>query len=101
MDSLEKLAGELRTAVESRRYREVERLVVGYCDAARVYLRSLAPGDPAVLETQKSISRMLEWTSRMLQAGRESIALDLSRLPRVKRYLQTPPAAGRSWHVEG
>jgi hypothetical protein len=101
MNSLEKLEGELRTAVESRRYREVERLVVEYCDAARAYLRSLAPGDPVVLETQKSVANMLEWTSRMLQAGRESIALELSRLPRVKRYLQTPPEYGRSWHVEG
>jgi hypothetical protein len=101
MAPLEKLEGELRTAVESRRYREVERLVVEYCEAARTYVGSLAPEDPRVRAAQTSIQEVLEWTSRMLLAGRASIALELNRLPRVQRYLQTPPAGGSSWHVEG
>jgi hypothetical protein len=101
MTTLEKLEAELRGAVESRRYREVERLVVAYCEAVRMSIRSLAPGDPAVRETQKTVQEVLEWTSRMLQAGRESIALELNRLPRVKRYLQPPPPAPSGWHVEG
>ncbi len=91
---------QLRTAVESRQYLEVQRLVVAYCSEARNYTGTLAPGDPEVHETLKAVNEMLEWTRQMLQSGRESIALDLSRLPRVRRYLQTPPAAGGGWHVE-
>jgi hypothetical protein len=101
MKPLEQIEMELRSAVESRRYREVERLVVAYCEAARTYVGSLAPGGPELPEAQKAVQEVLEWTSRMLLAGRASIALELNRLPRVQRYLQTPPAGGRSWHVEG
>jgi len=98
---LKKMEAELRAAVESRRYREVERLLVAYCESARTYVLSLAPGNAEVREAEKSIQSVLAWTGRMLQAGRESIALELSRLPRVKRYLQSPPAGGSSWHIEG
>jgi len=101
MTLLRKIEAELRTAVESRQYPEVERLVVAYCEAACTYVRSLSPGGPEIREAQQAIQEVLEWTSRMLQAGRESIALELSRLPRVKRYLQSPPAGASGWHVEG
>jgi hypothetical protein len=101
MTRLEELEAELRSVVESRRYLEVERLVVAYCEAARSYVGTLAPGDLTIHETGRAIQGVLEWTSRMLQAGRESIALDLSRLPRVKRYLQTPPDGGSGLQVEG
>jgi hypothetical protein len=101
MTDLDKIEAELRSAVESRRYREVERLVVEYCGEARGYFRSLAPGDLEAPKTQRAIQELLEWTKRMLQAGRESIVLELSRLPRVKRYLQDPPTCRSSWHVEG
>lgn len=97
---LTKIEAQLRTAVESRQYPAVARLVVVYCEAARNYVGALAPGDPEVHETLKAVNEMLEWTRQMLQSGRESIALDLSRLPRVRRYLQTPPTAGSGWHVE-
>ncbi|HEV3331713.1 MAG TPA: hypothetical protein VG096_12065 [Bryobacteraceae bacterium] len=102
MTSLEKLQAELRRAVESRQYREAERLVVTYCEAVRTHVSSLLVGSPEVLQTQTTVEAVLQWTGRMLQAGRESIVLDLSRLPRVKRYLQTPPPqAESSWRVEG
>ena len=79
----------------------MERLLVVYCEAARARFQSLAPSDPEAREIQKAVEQLLEWTGRMLRAGRESIALELSRLPRVKHYLQTPPVAASSWHVEG
>ena len=101
MAPMEKLEAQLRSAVESRRYREVEQLIVAYCEAARTYVRSLLPEDPKFRETQTAIQQVLEWTSQMLLAGRASIALELNRLPRVSRYLQTPPVSGSSWHVEG
>ena len=100
MSPLKKIEVQLRTAVESKQYLEVQRLVVAYCAEARNYAIARTPGDPEVQETLKAVHETLEWTRRMLQSGRESIALDLSRLPRVKRYLQTPPAAGSGWHVE-
>ena len=100
MTPLKRVEAELRCAVESRQYLEVERLVVTYCEAARAHITSLAPGSAEAREAQKAIRQALEWTTRMLQAGRESIALDLSRLPRVKRYLQTAPPRGSSCQVE-
>jgi hypothetical protein len=100
MVPLEKIEAELRRAVESRQYREVERLVVAYCEAACAHVSSLQPG-PELQEGQKAVQAVLEWTGQMLKVGRESIALELNRLPRVKRYLQTPPTGGSSWHVEG
>jgi hypothetical protein len=101
MKPLEKLEAQLRTAVESRQYHDVERFLVEYCESARAHVRSLAPSDPALREAEKTIYQLLQWTARMLQAGRESIALELNRLPRLQRYLQTPPAAPSNWHVEG
>lgn len=100
MTPLGEIEAELRSAVESRQHRQVERLVVAYCEAARTYVSGLAPDDPGMREAQKAVQEVLEWTRRMLQTSRESIALDLSRLPRVKRYLQTPPADASSWQVE-
>jgi len=101
MMPLEHIEEELRKAVQSRRYREVERLLVVYCDAARARFQSLAPSDPGAREIQRAVEQLLEWTGRMLRAGRESIALELNRLPRVKHYLQTPPVPVSTWHVEG
>ncbi|HUI79907.1 MAG TPA: hypothetical protein VLY24_18400 [Bryobacteraceae bacterium] len=101
MTPLETLEARLRSAAESRQYREVEQLVVEYCKAARSYLISLAPASVAAQEAQRKVHHTLEWTCRMVQAGRESIVLELNRLPRVKRYLQRPPVNGNSWHVEG
>ena len=101
MTTLDQIEAELRIAVESRQYRQVDRLVVAYCEAARTYVNSLTAGCAEVLEAQKAVQAVLEWTIRMLQASRESIVLDLGRLPRVKRYLQNPTADGNNWQVEG
>jgi hypothetical protein len=102
MIALNKIEAELRSAVESRQNSEVDRLVVAYCEAVRTHVSSLPVGGPEMLETQTMVGAVLEWTGRMLQARRESIVFDLGRLPRVTRYLQTPPPeAESSWRFDG
>ena len=101
MTSLAKTEWELRRAVESKRYGDVERLAVDYGNLARATLSALPPGSPEMQETQIAVQQMLAWANWMLQAGRESIALELNRLPRVKRYLQTPAADRTNWRAEG
>ena len=101
MTTLPNTEAELRNAVATRLYGEVQRLLVSYCTAARAQIRCLPPGSQERLEAQKAVQEVLNWTNRMLRAGRESIALELRRLPRVQRYLQAPPATTSSWNVEG
>ena len=101
MTTLQTLEDQLRSAVESRQFVEVERLVVEYANAARGHMASLTPGSTEAREAQAAIQGTLEWSQRMVQAGRESIALELNRLPRVKRYLQMPPGNGSPFRIEG
>ena len=101
MSSFETLEAQLRAAAESRQYADVERLVVEYCAAARSHVGCLSQGSAGAQEAMASVLGTLQWTNRMLQTGREQIVLELNRLPRLKRYLQTPSAGETVWAVEG
>jgi hypothetical protein len=67
MLNLTKIEAQLRGAVESKQYLEVQRLLVAYCAEARNYASARTPGDPEVQETLKADHEMLEWNRRMLQ----------------------------------
>jgi len=101
MTALLKTEAELRSAVASRLYGDVQRLLVLYGSETRAHIRSLPAGSQELLDAQRRVQEMLDWTNRMIRAGRESIALELRRLPRVQRYLQAPPAPASNWQVEG
>jgi hypothetical protein len=79
---------ELRRAVLSESYSEVQRLTMLFCEAVETYVRTLAPGDPSIPEIGAMVQETLQWTSSMVQSGRETLALQLTLIPKVKPYLQ-------------
>jgi hypothetical protein len=91
-EKLTSLERELRRAVQSQQYAEVQRLVLAFCESAEAYAKALPPGDAKLGEIEGMTRELLQWTRSMVKSGRESIALELRQIPRVKRYLPTPAA---------
>ena len=94
-ESLSEIKVELRHAVLSESYSEVQRLTVLFCEAVETYVRTLAPGDPSIPEIGAMVQETLQWASSMVRSGRETLALQLTLIPKVKPYLQIvsfPPA---------
>ena len=86
----ERLSGiekQLRRAVETQRYEEIQRLVLEFCEAAEASARALPAGDPRIGEIAAMTQNVLNWTRTMVQTGRESLVLQLRQMPKVKRYL--------------
>ncbi|GEM_PF-3578377 len=88
--SLSHIEKELRQAVETQQYAEIQRLVLSFCEAAEAHARALPAGDSRIGEIAALTKEVLEWTRTMVQAGRECIVLQLRQIPQVQRYI---PAA--------
>jgi len=89
-ESLSNIERQLRHAVESQRYVEVQRLVLAFCQAAEAHARALPPGDPRIVEITEMTRQVLGWTRAMVQSGRASLVLQLRQLPKVRSYLRAP-----------
>lgn len=98
--SLSGIEKELRGAVQTQRYTEVQRLVLAFCEAAEAHARALPPGDPKIGEIAALTHEVLGWTRTMVRAGRASIVLQLRQIPNVKRYLGVPTAPPPSVHLD-
>jgi hypothetical protein len=79
---------ELRRAVLSESYSEVQRLTLLFCEAVETHVRMLPPGDPSIPEIGAMVQETLQWTSAMVCSGRATLALQLTLIPKVKPYLQ-------------
>lgn len=99
-EPLSRIEKELRRAVETQRYNEVQRLVLSFCEAAEAHARALPPGDPRIGEIAALTHEVLGWTRTMVRAGRASIVLQLRQIPNVKRYLGVPTAPPSSLHLD-
>jgi hypothetical protein len=91
---------ELRRAVESQQYAEVQRLVLSFCELAEAHARTLPPGDPGLGEIAGMTQELLQWTRCMVKTSRESLSLQLRQIPRVKRYIPAPAAAPALMRVD-
>ena len=94
-ESFSEIKVELRRAVLSESYSEVQRLTMLFCEAVETHVRTLAPGDPSIPEIGAMVQETLQWASSMVRSGRETLALQLTLIPKVKPYLQIvsfPPA---------
>jgi hypothetical protein len=94
-ESVSEIKVELRRAVLSESYSEVQRLTMLFCEAVETHVRTLAPGDPSIPEIGAMVQETLQWASSMVRSGRETLALQLTLIPKVKPYLQIvsfPPA---------
>ena len=91
---------QLRRAVETQRYEEIQRLVLEFCEAAEASARSLPAGDPRIGEIAAMTQNVLSWTRTMVQTGRESLVLQLRQMPKVKRYLGVSAHHPAVVHVE-
>ncbi|HLK49920.1 MAG TPA: hypothetical protein VKT49_17375 [Bryobacteraceae bacterium] len=89
-ESLSRIQKELRAAVETQRYEEIQRQVLAFCEAAEGHARALPPGDPRVGEIAALTQEVLEWTRTMVQAGRACLILQLRQIPKVKQYVPGP-----------
>jgi hypothetical protein len=85
--SLSRIEKELRRAVETQQYAEVQRLVLSFCEAAEAHARALPPGDARIGEIASLTQEVLQWTKTMVQAGRACLVLQLRQIPRVQRYI--------------
>ena len=86
-ESLSRIEKDLRRAVETQQYAEVQRLVLAFCEAAENHARALPPGDARIGEIAALTLELLEWTRTMVQAGRACLVLQLREIPQVKSYL--------------
>lgn len=96
--SLSQIQKELRAAVETQQYAEIQRLVLAFCEAAEAHARALPPGDPSIAEIAALTQEVLQWTRTMVQAGRACLVLQLRQIPKVRQYvpaLATAPATVR------
>jgi len=91
---------QLRRAVETQRYEEIQRLVLEFCEAAEASARALPAGDPRIGEVAEMTQKVLSWTRTMVQTGRESLVLQLRQMPKVKRYLGGTTHQPAAVHVE-
>lgn len=91
-ESLSTIGKELRRAVETLQYAEVQRQVLAFCEAAEAHARALPPGDPRIGEIAAITQELLQWTRTMVQASRAVIVLQLRQLGQVKRYIPVPAA---------
>jgi len=78
---------ELRRAVLSQSYSEVQRLAISFCESVEAHVRALAPGDPSLPEIAAMVQEVLEWSSSMVRSDREIFAFQLNMIPKVKPYL--------------
>ena len=91
---------ELRNAVESQRFAEVQRLVLSFCAAAEVQIRALPPGDPRINEIGNMTLELLQWSRTMVQSARECLVLQLREIPKVRRYIPAPAAVPAGLHLD-
>lgn len=89
-EPLSRIAKELRRAVETLQYEEVQRRVLAFCEAAEAQARALPPGDSRIGEIATMTQELLQWTHTMVQASRAVIVLQLRQLGQVKRYIPVP-----------
>lgn len=89
---LSRIERQLRQAVENRRYAEVQRLVLAFCQAAEDQVRALPPGDARIGEIAGMTQEVLLWTRTMVQSSRASLVLNLRQVPKLKRYVPAPAA---------
>ena len=83
---------ELRRAVESRHFAEIQRLVCSFCEAAEAHIKALPPGDPRIQEIGNMTLELFQWCRTMVQSARECLVLELRQIPKVKRYIPIPAA---------
>jgi|SRR5215471_9832792 hypothetical protein len=95
-EKLSTIERDLRRAVECRHFAEIQRLVCSFCEAAEAQIKALPPGDPRIQEIGNMTLELLQWCRTMVQSARECLVLELSQIPKVKRYIPaaaTVPAA--------
>jgi hypothetical protein len=98
--SLSRIEQELRRAVESQRYAEVQRLVLEFCRAAEAHARSLPPADPRIGEIATMTQDVLQWTRAMVKSSRASLIFQLQQIPKVKRYVPAPIRVPSTMHLD-
>ena len=99
-ESLSRIEQELRRAVESQRYAEVQRLVLEFCGAAEAHARSLPPADPRIGEIATMTQDVLQWTRSMVKSSRASVMLQLRQIPKVKQYVPAPARTPSTMHLD-
>jgi len=99
-ESLSRIQRELRAAVETQHYAEIQRLVLSFCEAAEAHARSLPNGDPRVAEIAALTQEVLQWTHTMVQAGRSCLVLQLRQIPKVKQYVRAPATSPTAVHMD-
>ena|SRR5690242_8601774 len=100
MEKLNCIERELRRAVETQQYAEVQRLVLSFCQAAETYARGLPPADPRIREIGDLTLEMLQWCRTMVQCSRECLVLELRQIPKVKQYIPPPGFIPAAMHLD-
>ena len=98
--SLSEIEADLRRAVLSQSYSELQRLIMLFCEAVEAHVRALAPDDASIPEICSMVQETLQWTSSMVRLDRETLALQLKLIPRVKPYLQLVNSAPTMLRVD-
>ena len=97
---LTSLERELRRAVETQQYADVQRLVLSFCQAAETYARALPPADPRIQQIADLTFELLQWCRTMVKSARECVVLQLREIPKVKRYIPPPTAMPAAMHLD-
>ena len=98
--SLSEIEADLRRAVLSQSYSELQRLIMLFCEAVEAHVRALARDDASIPEICSMAQETLQWTSSMVRLDRETLALQLKLIPRVKPYLQLVNSAPTMLRVD-
>ncbi len=93
---LAEIEHELRRAVASLAYADVERLIKEFCGAAAAQAAALPQGDPEIGRLVRHVDEVLDWAHLMLSTARAACVAELTRISILHRYLapggHNPPA---------
>jgi len=99
-ESLARIEEDLRIAVESQRYEDVQRLAVLFCQSATGHVRELPPRGPEVKVIADRVQEVLHWTILMARTARASYAAELRRVVMLNKYLHHVGATPANMQVD-
>ena len=99
-ERLSSIEQELRRAVESHRFTEIQRLVLSFCEAAETHIRTLPAGDPRIQEIGSMVLEVLHWCRTMVQSARECLVLQMREIRTVQRYIPAPAPMPAAMHLD-